>query len=188
MVIVAISGTGGTGKTSAAKATVKIFNAKAKGKEKYKLVALNTLAARMKAYKGYDKARKSNIVDVKKLKTEVDKLAKKYKNIVIEGLFAHEFKADLVIILRCDPKILERRLKKKYSWPTKITENVEAEMMGMVTEEALPLHKPGTIFEIDTTKKTATQTARIVERIVKDEKDARSRHYVGNINWLMHVR
>lgn len=183
--IVAISGTGGTGKTAAAKETVKILNAKTKASEKYKLVALNALASRKKAYKGYDKERKSKIVDVRKLKAEVSKLAKSHKNIVIEGLFAHEFEADIVIVLRCEPKALERRLKKKYSWPTKITENVEAEMMGMITEEALPLCRPGTLFEIDTTKKTAAQTARTIERIVGGEEKARFEHAAGKINWLM---
>lgn len=188
MVVVAISGVGGTGKTSVAELIVRILNKKIKPrKEKYKLVVLNKLAERTKAYVGYDKARKSKIVSVKKLKAAVKKLIKRYENIVLEGHFAHVFDADIVIILRCEPTVLERRLRRKYKWPTKITENVEAEMISLITEEALPLHKPGTIFEIDTTKRTAAQTAKIIERVVRNKGGERSKHIVGKIDWLTQV-
>lgn len=185
MVIVAVSGVGGTGKTTAAKLLVKALNKKIKSrKQKYKLVALNTLASRTKAYIGYDKARKSKIVSITKLRKEVKKLAKKYENIVMEGHFAHAFPADMVIVLRCNPRVLERRLRRKYKWPTKVTENVEAEMISLITEEALPLHRPGTIFEVDTTKSTAKKTAKTIEKVIKNEGDVRRKHIVGKIDWL----
>ena len=178
--IVAISGSGGTGKTVVAEELVKRLK---KSGKKYKLVVLNKLAERTKAYAGYDKRRQSKIVKLGKLKAEVKKLAKKHKNIVMEGHFAHFFPADITIILRCDPRVLERRLKKKYDWPTKITENVEAEMINLITEESLPMHKLGTVFEIDTTRRTKIQTAKAIEDIMKGSKN----YAAGKINWLKSI-
>jgi adenylate kinase len=106
---------------------------------------------------------------------------------VLEGHFSHMFHADIVIVLRCKPTVLERRLRKKYKWPTKITENVEAEMIGLITDEALPLHAPGSIFEIDTTKRTARQTAKTIEKIVKNEGYARVKQMAGKIDWLRQI-
>jgi len=185
MVVVCISGVGGTGKTGVAKLLAKALNKKIKSrKQKYKLIVLNTLAKRTKAYIGYDKARKSNIVSIAKLKKEVKKLAKQHENIILEGLFAHMLPADIVVVLRCDPRVLERRLRKKYKWPTKIKENVEAEMIGIITEEALLLHKPGTIFEVDTTRKTAKQTAKTIEKIINNDLEELAKHLAGKIDWL----
>lgn len=185
MVVVSISGVGGTGKTNVAEALVKALNKKVKSrKQKYKLVVLNKLAERLKAYSGFDKKRQSKIVKISMLRKEVKKLTKQHENVVLEGLFAHMFPADIVVILRCEPKVLEQRLRKKYKWPTKISENVEAEMISLITEEALPLHSPGTVFEVDTTKRTAKQTAEIIEKIIKNEGDERAKHIAGRIDWL----
>lgn len=182
MVIIAISGTGGTGKTAAVKALAKML-------EGYKLVELNKLAKVIKAYKAYDATRKTKIVDIRKLKTEVKKLTKKHKNLILEGLFAHEFDADIVIVLRCRPDVLRKRLKKKYSWYTKIDENVEAEMLGVITEEAVAKHGRQKVFEIDTSKKTAKGTAQAIMGITgkkqgKRQNRYKNQHKVGKINWL----
>ena len=186
--IVSISGVGGTGKSNVAEMLVKTLNKKIKQrKQKYKLVVLNKLAERIKAYSGYDKARKSKIVKMGKLKKEMKKLAKKHENIILEGHFAHEFPADVVVILRCEPRALEKRLRKKYKWPTKITENVEAEMISVITEETLLLHKPGTVFEIDTTRETAKQTARIIEKIINNKAAERAKYRAGKIDWLRKI-
>lgn len=182
--ILAISGTPATGKTTVAEILVKNLNQGIKkASDKYKLVALNKLAEQQKAQVGYDSKRHSKIVGMAKLKAALKELSKKHANIVIEGHFAHLLPSDILIILRCEPKALEKRLKAKYDWPTKITENAEAELMGIITEEALPLHKIGTIFEVDTTERTAKQTAATVQDIVEGDAAARLENAVGIVDW-----
>jgi len=173
MTIISISGVGGSGKTVVAKLLARGL--------KFKLVHLNELAKKKKLYIGYDKKRKSWIVSISKLKKEVKELSKKYPNLIIESLYAHEFPADVVIILRCRPDILEKRLKKKYSWPTKIIENKEAEMIGLITEEALDFHNKKNVFEIDTTKKAVGQTVKAVKEILSGRKE---KYKAGRIDWL----
>ena len=185
--IISISGVGGSGKTAVSKELVKLLNEKIKRRaEKFKLIPLNKLAKEKNAYIGYDKRRRSSIVGMGKLRKELVCVKKKHHNIVMEGLFAHFLKADIVIILRCNPDVLERRLRKKYKWPTKITENVEAEMISLITEETLPLHLPGTIFEVNTTKKTAKNTANTIEKIISNENE-RMKYVAGKIDWLESV-
>jgi len=182
--LVTISGVPGTGKTHVAKDLVERLNKDVKSrKNRYKLVDLNKLAKDKEAFIGYDKRRRSKIVEMKSLKNEVKELSKENKNLVVEGLFAHFFDSDILIVLRCNPTSLEKRLKKKYKWQTKIDENVEAELIGVIIEESLPIHKPGTVFEVDTTGKTVKQTSKILESIIENE-DERMNYVAGKIDWL----
>jgi len=139
--IISISGTPKTGKTSVAKALA--------GKLGWELVSLNTLAKEKKLYVGYDRARKSRIVDLKKLRREVLKIAKKQKNLILESHYSHDMPCDVVVILRTNPAELRRRMRRA-GWDTrKIEENVEAEIMEVVRNEALESAKK--VIEIDTT-------------------------------------
>lgn len=178
MVVVAVSGVGGTGKTS----SVREFERMMKGE--YKVVHLNGLASKINAYKGYDRKRKSHVVDMKKLRKVLARIKEKNKdkNIIFESLYAHEMDADIVIVLRCRPDELKKRLKKKYKWKTKIKENVEAEMMGMITEEALEKHGKRKVFEIDTTDKTHRNTAFII-RLLSNKKSL-NKYKAGRVNWM----
>ena len=157
-------------------------------KTKFKLVKLNALAKKKKLLTSYDKKRRSWIASIAKLKKEVKKLERAHGNLVIESLYAHEFPAGITIILRCNPKILASRLGKKYTWPTKITENVEAEMIGLITQEAVEYNR--TVYEIDTTGKTAAQTANAIMKILNYERGNHKlsgtvkKYKVGGINWL----
>jgi adenylate kinase len=118
------------------------------------------------------------------LRKELTKIKKKNrdKNIIFESLYAHEMDADIVIILRCRPDELKKRLKKKYKWKTKIVENVEAEFMGIITEEATEKHGKRKVFEIDTTKKSHRNTAFII-RLLSNRKSLR-KYKTGQINWM----
>jgi adenylate kinase len=185
MTIIGISGTPATGKTSVAEILVKNLNKNVKkAAEKYRLVKLNDVVKKAGAQVGYDEKRHSKIVGVTKLRTALKELAEKRRNIVMEGHFAHLLQADLVVVLRCEPKALESRLRAKYDWPTKVTENAEAELMGVITEEAMLMHKIGTVFEVDTTRRDAAETAAIVQRILEGDGQARAENAVGGIDWM----
>lgn len=167
--IVAITGTAATGKTETSRVLAKRI--------KWKLVRPDNIAKKKKLYLGYDKERKSWIVDLKKLKKEIKKEENKNKDIIVESLYSHFLPADIIIILRTNPRVLLKRLKRKYDWPTKIQENYEAEMMGIISSE---VRKRENVFEIDTTKSTPQKTAKIIENIIK----GKSKNYSARIQWL----
>ena len=154
--IISISGTPKTGKTAVAKALAK--------KLRWKLISLNQLAQEKGLYLGYDKSRKSRIVDIKRLKSEVRKLSHLYKNLILEAHYSHDIPCDSVVILRTNPGELRRRMRKA-GWPKKkIEENIEAEIMEVVKGEALESAKR--VLEIDTTgRKPAWVAEQIVRRL-----------------------
>jgi len=171
--IVAITGVGGVGKTAVARILKRRLG--------WKLVRSDDIAKKKKLYLGYDKERKSWIVDLQKLKKELKKIEKKEKNLIIESLYAHLFDADIVAVLRCEPNVLEKRLRRKYSWHTKIVENKEAEMIGAISQEAVEKHGRARVFEFDTTKVKPNWTAKQIIQVIKGEK---KKYKIGRIDWL----
>ncbi len=151
--IIALTGTPGTGKTAVAK----ILN------EKYEIVYLKDFE---KAKKEYDEERDSYIVDMDYLKKEVEKLRKKEGKIIVEGHYAHEFYADVIIVLRCHPDELRKRLEKRGYRKEKIGENVEAEAMSLITSEAINIHNKN-VYEVDTTGKDPKVVAEEVIDIIE---------------------
>ncbi|MGC8686876.1 MAG: adenylate kinase family protein [Thermoplasmata archaeon] len=131
--IICISGTPGTGKTYLSSR----FNSN--------VINLNDFSKRNGCTKGYDRKRKSEIVNVECLKKKL----KNVDNIILEGHYAHLLKCNIVIILRTSPKILKKRLIERGYDLQKIQENLEAEALGIITQEALKMNE--NVYEIDTT-------------------------------------
>ncbi|MEM5812423.1 MAG: adenylate kinase family protein [Candidatus Aenigmatarchaeota archaeon] len=155
--IVSISGTPKTGKTSVAKALAKILG--------WKMVSLNSLAKERGFYIGYDRTRKCKVVDIPKIRKEIANISKIHKNLIVESHYSHEIGCDIVVILRTNPKELRKRMKKS-GWPKrKIEENVEAEIMEVVKGEAL--EKAKSVLEIDTTGKKPEQVAESIAKKIK---------------------
>jgi adenylate kinase len=166
---IAVTGTPGVGKTSACSRVRKPPVYHVNG-----LVELFGLAS------GYDRKRRTKEVDVRKLAKAIDKGIK--GDMILEGHFSHMLGADLAIVLRCSPKVLERRLRKKGWSDAKIKENVEAEAVDVVLVEAL--ENVPEVCEIDTTEMTDKQVARAIEKIVAGE---RQKYRVGNVDWSREV-
>jgi len=169
--LICVSGTPGTGKSEVSKILAKRIG--------YKLVRINDLAKEKNLYLDFDEDRQSWNLDMKGLAEEIKKLRESHENIILEGHVSHEFPADLVIILRCNPEVLEKRLEKKYRWPTKIHENKEVELLGIITSEAIEVNKE--VYEIDTTHKKPEETVDCIREILSGRKE---KYKVGRIDWL----
>jgi adenylate kinase len=87
----------------------------------------------------------------------------------VEGHLAHLLPCDLVIILRCRPDILKSRLVKRGYSKEKIRENVEAEALDVILVEALEIHPPGHILEIDTTSATIPDCVGQIVQFIRRE-------------------
>ncbi len=156
--IITISGTPGTGKTAISKELSKLLG--------YEIVSITDLVKKRKIPSGYDRKRKSHIVDEKKLDKKIKKLLGKKKNYIIEGGLAHYVKSDLCIVLRTNPAILEKRMKKR-KWPAeKIKENLQAEILDAAVIEAMDKNKR--VLEIDTSRKTPKQAATLIKKLLNN--------------------
>jgi len=164
----AVTGTPGVGKTSAC-ALVKNLP----------VVHVNELVDQLGMTSGYDRKRKTKEVNVTKLARVVAKIS---DDIILEGHFSHLLGPDAAIVLRCSPKVLDRRLRKKGWGEKKIRENVEAEAVDVILIEAL--ENVSDVCEIDTTKKTPRAVARAIDAIIAGE---REKYRVGNVDWSEEV-
>ena len=160
MKIICVSGVPGTGKTTLAKKLAKKLN--------FYYLDVSKLILSNKLYEGYDKKRRTKIVDVKKLtkfliseiknfqklnKSKKFSQRKLFDGIIIDSHLSHYLPrkyVDLCIVVKCDIKELNRRLKKKNFHKNKIIENIQAEIFNVCYEESVQRnHK---IIAINTTK------------------------------------
>ncbi len=155
--IVLLTGTPGTGKSSVAKILSKITNSK--------LISINALKG---IYSGVDEERESKIVDLEKLETKLGDMIN--GDAVIEGHLSHLLPlGDIVIVLRTHPEELKKRLDKKGFGNEKIQENLEAEALDVCLIEAMEKHKE--VYEVNTTGKKPEETASEIKEILGGKKD-----------------
>ncbi|HLC56142.1 MAG TPA: AAA family ATPase [Candidatus Nanoarchaeia archaeon] len=128
--IICISGTPGTGKSVIAKKLGK--------KLRYGILEISKFVKNNKIGK-YNKKLKTIDVDVDKLNDKLIKIIKKNKNLIIDGHLSHYLPrkyVDLCIIVRCNLKVLEKRLDKRGYNKQKIKDNLEAEIFDTSLDEA----------------------------------------------------
>lgn len=143
--VILVSGTPGTGKTQVAKIIAKELE------YEYNHIGDNE--------EYITKKTDVKIIDIEKMNNWIKKTSEN-KNLVIDSHLSHYYPAQLTkacIILRCDPAELKNRLKKREYPDEKIMLNLEAEVINLITQEAI--RDGHNVYEIDTTTKTANQTA-----------------------------
>jgi adenylate kinase len=183
MKIIIISGTPGCGKTSVANELSELLNAK--------IISLNELAISDEFSFEYDNERKTYIVDFKLFLPYIIKIIKRIKKenpqfLIIESHFSDIIPnkyIDFAFILRCDPDILVNRLKEKNYNLKKITENVQAEILGNCVNYFIQKKIKTPLFEINTTNMSIKSIAKKITDIL-DEKEDGIDYHVGKIDWL----
>lgn len=183
MKIVIISGTPGTGKTSLSKAITGKLNAK--------LISLNDLVLQNDFIKSYDSKRDTYVFDEKALIKSIISLIKsidpkKVNFLIIEGHFSDiipEKFINFIIILRCHPDELSKRLIKKGYNKEKVIENVQSEILGSCVNYFINKHTKIPILEIDTTNKDIETLMSIIIGIITEQKDL-EQYLIGKIDWL----
>lgn len=129
--IICVSGVPGTGKTSIAKMLSK----------KYKLKYLegDKFIQKNKLRKSWDKRLRTWNVNTNKLNKALIKVIKKEKNLIIDSHLSHYLPrkyVDLCILVKCNPKVLRKRLEKRKYHDEKIKHNIDAEIFDVCLNEA----------------------------------------------------
>ncbi len=132
MVIVAFSGTPGTGKTTLAQAFAR--------KKAWEYMDLGQYAKSRGLYDSYDLSKRCYIIDTNRLNRDVLSSIKPGVNMVIDSHLSHYLPSNVVklcVITTCSVlKELERRLKARDYGPQKVRENLDAEIFKVCQIEA----------------------------------------------------
>ena len=173
--LVAISGTPGTGKTTICSLLQK---------EGYNTVNLNEFAINQGCVMDIDKNSKTNIIDIDKLNTHIIKEFRNNNLFFIDGHASHLLKSiNKVIILRCHPQELKKRLKNRGYNKDKIRENIEAETIDVILCEIAEQYSKDQIFEIDTTVKPIKSVFYAIIEIVNNNFKPMDKYRIGKIDW-----
>lgn len=185
--LIGLTGTPGTGKTSVSRFLEK--------KRHWKAIHLNDLIKEEHLYTEIDEKRDTVIADMEIIREYLIKIideekhkveqGKKRTVMILESHLAH-YIADIVIVLRAYPPELNIRLKTRCYSEEKINENIEAEALDVILIEAFEWCNK--IFEVNTTGKTIEEVGQDIEKIIDNilngnEKDLLE-YKPGSIDWI----
>lgn len=126
MVRVALTGTPGVGKTTIAAVMAR---------DGWSVVDVKAWAHREGCVVGRDEEDAADVIDVEALAGRVP--PDDGSRVVYEGHLSHLLPVDEAWVLRCDPEVLQARLATRGYPARKVAENVEAEALDVILQEAL---------------------------------------------------
>jgi adenylate kinase len=169
--VVVLTGTPGTGKTTVGRLL---------GKSGWDVLELNREIVKNRLYSSRDVRRDTFVADMTAVRSFVRKETKTGKWIVVSHL-AHLLPTSTVstvVVLRCQPDKLRTRLRRKGWSAAKVEENVEAELISLISAEARQKHKK--VYEIDTTDNKPANVVKAMEKVLK----GRGEIYRTPVEWL----
>lgn len=163
---VAVTGTPGTGKTTA---TTLLDDP---------VIHLNELIREAGLWTERDTDRDSLVADLDAVRDAVGEWAG-----VAESHLAHHLDADRVVVLRCHPDVLEDRLRERGASEAKAVENAESEALDVILSEAVERHGPDAVYEIDTTDRTPGEVAAEIEAVIAGDRNPSA----GDVDFLEYL-
>ena len=156
---VVVTGTPGTGKTSATEQLAGSADLEVD------VVHLNDLVKSDELWTNRDKERDTLVVDLDAVRDRLGDWSG-----IVESHVAHHLEADRVVVLRCRPDVLEERLLNRGEPPAKAMENRESEALDVILSEAVERHGRESVFEIDTTDRSSSTVAGEIAAVVRGER------------------
>jgi len=159
-----VTGTPGVGKTVLARLVTKQI--------RFQFLNLGELVKKEKLYRRFDRSRQSYVIDEQRLrKSLIDVFAARGEGgLVIEtnwlGNFMPKKRGMIAVVVRLDPAILARRLKRRKWSKRKIWENVEAELIDLSLYESFKYLGPRRVYEVDATRKPPRQLLHEAMRLI----------------------
>jgi adenylate kinase len=161
---VAVTGTPGTGKTTA----TELLGPRLEGPDDdLEVIHLNEVLEAEELYTEIDADRESKVADLDALADRLDE----YEDAVIESHLAHHFDADRIVVLRCEPATLEQRLLERGENEAKARENAESEALDVILAEAVEEHGLESVYEIDTSDRDPEGVADELAAVVAGERE-----------------
>jgi adenylate kinase len=128
MVRVALTGTPGVGKTSLAQVAAK---------HGWRVVDVKAFARQQGCIAGHDAEDEADAIDVERLAAKVP--PDDGSKVLYEGHLSHFLDLDEAWVVRCDPQALQGRLLVRGYSLAKVRENMEAEALDLILQEALDI-------------------------------------------------
>jgi len=154
---VAVTGTPGTGKTTATELLASDFE----------VVHLNEVIREQELTTGHDDERDTLVADL----DAVESWLGDREDVVVESHLAHEFDADRVVVLRCAPDVIERRLRERGESAESARENAESEALDVILGHAVQNHGEDSVYEIETTDRSPESVAAAIEAVIAGERE-----------------
>jgi adenylate kinase len=159
-----VTGTPGTGKTTFSKKLAREIGAD--------YVPLTQFISDRGLYTKFDLERKSRVVNLARVKTSLNRLLSKTTHgILVDTHIPAEIvtknSVKLVFVLRCDPRILEKRLRRKKWKPSKVRENVLAEILDACLIDSVKWYGWRRVVQLDTSETSAGKCVAAAKRILR---------------------
>ncbi len=172
--MIILTGTPGCGKTT-------VSNKLESRLDAY-LISINGLIEEYDLLLGIDQERGYKIVDTEAMIPIVDTIKEEHGDelIIFEGHLAHDYpNADKVVVLRCNPDVLQERLSQRNWKDKKVKENVSAEILGVCTTESYETYQQR-VQEIDTSDLSVDEVVDTIIDIINDKES----YPLGEIDYL----
>lgn len=163
----ALTGTPGTGKTTVAELL----------DLDRPVVHLGTVIREEGFVHSHDDTRRTEVADLDALASW---LREQPEAVLLESHLAHRLPVDRIVVLRCHPQSLEKRLASRGYDREKISENVASERHDIILAEAVEAHGFESVFEIDTSERDPAAVAREVTATLRGRREPQA----GTVSFL----
>jgi adenylate kinase len=154
---IAVTGTPGTGKTTATERLDTDLS----------VIHLNDVIKSEGLSTGVDSDRESLVTDMDAVETWLDGR----DDVVFESHLAHNFEADRVVVLRAHPETITERLRQREESEETARENAESEALDVILSEAVQRHGQDSVYEIVTTDREPDAVASAIEAVLDGERE-----------------